>query len=103
MGLVEGYLCPDGFLLLSVELGDVQLIAQHSEGGYIEAGLDVGLAQRLVVGRGTDMAPHGGEGVAAAGSFLDEEAAVLIGVVAGPGLGHVAEHAEVEAVATASA
>ena len=49
------------------------------------------------------MRPHRRERVAAARPLLDVQTGERIGVVARPNLAHVAEHAEVEAVAAACA
>ena len=90
-------------LLLRAQRTQVHLVPQHSERRDIEPGLDVRLAQRLVVRRCRDMGSHRADRVGVRRSALYLRPAEGIGIVARPDLRHEAEHSQVEPVAARSA
>ena len=75
------------------------LITQHAEGRHIESGIQRGHPEGLVVGAVGDMGRHGGHGISIAVARLGVYPVDGVRIIAGPDLGEIAEHAQIEAVA----
>ena len=101
--LVERDLQAGVFLVIRGHIGCVQLIAQRAVGGDIEAGLERGGAEGLVVRTGGNMCADTALRIAVAVALLNMGAAEGVGVVAAPDLREVAEDTEVEAASARGA
>ena len=76
--------------------GQVHLIAEGAEEGHVGPGGQRGDPPELVVGHRRYMGPHAGNRVDKAGAVLDLKPFHRVGVVAGPALGRIVEHAGVK-------
>ena len=102
-GLYLPYLTPDFLHVLRGLGGQIQFIAEIAAQGHVAPHPYVRNAADLVIGHGGHVSAHSAGGIAQAGAVLDGEAGHGVGVVAGPGLGHVMQHPRVKASAAAGA
>ncbi len=86
---VEGHLIFNHLFIEVGKLRQVQFISQDSEGGNVEPGFHSVASEHLMGRVGSHMGSQGGGRVEEGGSVLDVGPFPRIGVVAGPGLGHV--------------